>query len=164
MARVFISVKLNQDDGAAVQLKKALEAAGVTVYLCNPRPGDELAGEIAGALDACELFVVLGTEFYGEPGDCSFSTREELEFAVGHSKPIFLIKRCDEFADPLTRLYLPAGMFHQLWSPHTDMPEGLVDDIRAKLNAPRAVGAPYSKVTSLRADSQRSVPVCVSER
>jgi sugar phosphate isomerase/epimerase len=141
MARVFISVKLNQDDGAAAQLKKALEDAGVTVYLCNPRAGDNLDAEIAAALDACELFVVLGTEHYGVQGDSPFSTRQELQFAISHNKPIFLIKRWDEFADPLTRLYLPAGMFHKLWPPHAHMPEGLVDEIRAKLNAPRAAAA-----------------------
>jgi hypothetical protein len=40
---------------------------------------------ISGALDACELFVVIGTEGYGMQGDSRFSTREELKFAVGHA-------------------------------------------------------------------------------
>jgi hypothetical protein len=132
---VFLSLRVHEDDGGAVRLRDALEAAGVSVYLCDPLAGDELAAEIAVALDACELFVVLGTRSYGMPSDCKFSTREELQFAKDHRKPIFLIKRCDEFADPLTRLYLPAGMCYRLWPPLTDIPEDLVDEIVVKLAA-----------------------------
>jgi hypothetical protein len=67
-------------------------------------------------------------------GDSKLSTREELQFAVDHDKPIFLIKRCDAFKDDLTALYLPASMLHVLWEPYTLMPEDLVDSIVAKLD------------------------------
>jgi hypothetical protein len=100
-----------------------------------------LAAEIASALDACELFVVLGTTGYGEQGDSRFSTREELEFVVSRRKPICLIKRCEAFADPLTQMYLPASMLHQVWDPLTDMPEDLVDNIKAKLAALLPIGS-----------------------
>jgi hypothetical protein len=139
--RVFISFRLGEDDGTAIKLKEALEAVGISCFLCDPLVGDNLAGMIAAALDACELFVVLGTESYGEQGDTRFSTREELQFAVDHDKPIFLIKRCDEFADPLTRLYLPANMYYQEWQPHTPVHEGLVEDIKAKLEAAAVLDA-----------------------
>jgi hypothetical protein len=138
---VFISFRLGEDDGTAIELKEALEAAGISCFLCNPLVGDNLAAMIAAALDACELFVVLGTKGYGEQGDTRFSTREELQFAVDHDKPIFLIKRCDEFADPLTRSHLPASMFRQEWLPHTNMPQDLVDNIKAKLEAAAVVDA-----------------------
>jgi hypothetical protein len=136
--RVFISLRLIEDcDHAAVKLKDALEDAGIPTFLCNTPVGDDIAEEIAHALDACELFVVLGTEGYGQQGDSSFSSREELQFAKDHRKPIFLIKRCDAFADPKTRLHLPDSMMYQLWQPHTEsMPEGIVENIRAKLAAP----------------------------
>jgi hypothetical protein len=97
--------------------------------------GDDLAGDVARAVDACELFVVLGTENYGVQGESSFSTRQELQLAVDRRKPIFLIKRCDEFADPLTQMYLPASMMHREWYPSTAMPEDLLSDIVAKLAA-----------------------------
>jgi hypothetical protein len=101
-----------------------------------------LAAIIAAALDACELFVVLGTKDYGMPGHSRFSTREELEFAVSHNKPIFLVKRCDEFADPLTQMYLPASMYYQEWPPGVPaVPEGLVADIEAKLEAVAVIDA-----------------------
>jgi hypothetical protein len=136
MCRVFISLCLSEDcDGAAVRLRDALQTAGISTFLCNSLLGDDIPAAIANALDACELFVVLGTEGYGKQGDTGFSTKQELEFAIGHSKPICLIKRCDEFAAPLTRLYLPAGMLHQLWPPHTCMPPDLLGNVMAKLEA-----------------------------
>jgi hypothetical protein len=141
--RVFISLRICENsDAAAETLWNALEAAGISAFLCGGTlVGGNIAADIAGALDACELFVVIGTEGYGMQGDSSFSTREELEFAVGRSIPIFLIKRCDDFADPLTNLYLPANMLHQTWAPHTRMPADIVKDVRAKLEAGPPAGA-----------------------
>jgi hypothetical protein len=137
---VFLSLRLIEDDGAAVKLQDALEAAGISCFLCDPLAGDDLATDIAHAVDACELFVVLGTKHYGEQGDSRFSTRQELQLAIDRRKPIFLIKRCVgafEFADPLTQMYLPTSMFHQEWLPHQKMPEmfyeNLVGNIKAKL-------------------------------
>jgi hypothetical protein len=139
---VFISLRLNEDeDHAAVKLRDALEAVGISCFLCGGAlVGDDIAAEIAGALDACELFVVLGTEGYGMQGDSGFSTRQELQFAVSCNKPIFLIKRCDDaFADPLTRLYLPENMLYQVWRPHTDLPKEIIADIKTKLEAASVV-------------------------
>jgi hypothetical protein len=132
--RVFVSLRLSEDsEHSASQLKEALEASGISVFLCNPLVGDNLAAHIANAVDDCELFVVLGTEHYGVQGDSAFSTREELQLAVDRRKPIFLIRRCDAFKDPLAQMYLPGSTFHQLWPPSTPMPQDLVDNIRAKL-------------------------------
>jgi hypothetical protein len=141
---VFISVRLSEDeDGAATTLKDALETARIPTFLCGDRarPGDDIAEGISRSLDACELFVVLGTEGFGKQGDTHFSTREELSFAMGCRKPIFLIKRCNEFEDPLTKMYLPAAMLYVEWPPRTPMPETLVDEIRDKLEALRAGGS-----------------------
>jgi hypothetical protein len=132
--RVFVSLRLSEDgDHAASQLKTALEAAGISVFLCNPLVGDNLAVDIARAVGDCELFIVLGTDGYGVQGDSPFSTRQELQLAVDRCKPIFLIKRCDAFKDPLAQMYLPASTFHQLWQPHMFMPRELVDNIKEKL-------------------------------
>jgi hypothetical protein len=140
---VFISFRISEnDDHAAFQLKDALEAAGVSVYLCDPQVGDDLAATIANAVAACELFVVLGTAGYGTQGYSRFSTREELELALERRKPIYLIKRCDEFADPLTQMYLPASMMYQQWAPYMPLAVELVEDIKAKLEsrAPQQAG------------------------
>jgi hypothetical protein len=134
--RVFVSLRISEDgDRAARQLKEALEAAGFSVFLCNPLVGDNLAGDIATAVGDCELFIVLGTEHYGVQGDSAFSARQELQLAIDRRKPIFLIKRCDAFKDHLAQMYLPASTFHVRWDPHIAMPRDLVDNIRAKLEA-----------------------------
>jgi hypothetical protein len=145
LPRVFISVRLFEDstDNASVQLKVALENAGVSCFLCDINSvRTSLPGAISQAMDDCELFVVLGTRGYGKQGDSTFSTREELQFAMDHRKPIFLIKRCQEFEDPLTRMSLPAGTPHVPWDPATDFPANLVNDIRVKLSLPRLDNLP----------------------
>jgi hypothetical protein len=144
LPRVFISMRVseNRADGAAAQLMDALEAVGISCFVCGGTPvGDNIAADIACALDACELLVVLGTEEYGTQGESQFSTREELQFAVDHDKPIFLVKRCDEFADPLTRFHLPASMLCVEWAPFTGMPLDLVDKIVSKLETAAIVNA-----------------------
>jgi hypothetical protein len=155
VCRVFISFRIHEDDGAAETLWNALEDVGISAFLCGGTlVGGNIAADIANALDACELFVVLGTAEYGKQGDSSFSTREELEFAVDHSIPIFLIKRCDEFEDPLTRLSLPARMLYVRWDPGMrSLPIGLVDEVQAKLDAGPPAGA-----------KQRRAPAAVDPR
>jgi hypothetical protein len=141
--RVFISFRIHEDsDGAAVQLRDALEKAGISSFLCGDQTvGEDLAAHIAAALDACELFLVLGTKGFGGEGASVFSTRQELQFAMGHRKPIFLIRRCDDaFVASLTRFYLPASMLHVEWQPLTPMPKDLVGSIKAKL---QEVGEPH---------------------
>jgi hypothetical protein len=140
--RVFISFRFCEDgDNAVPQLEEALHDAGISAFVCDPQVGDNIAAAVACAVDACELFVVLGTVGYGTQGESRFSTREELDFAVSHNKPIFLIKRCDVFDDPVARRYLPDSMLHQEWLPCTRMPDGLVEDIKAKLEAAAVVRA-----------------------
>jgi hypothetical protein len=128
-------VRLWEDsDLAASQLKSALEAVGISAFVCGTSSvGDDIVADISRALDACELFVVLGTRGFGKQGESSFSTRQELLFAVNNNKPIFLIKRCEEFEDTLTSLLLPDSMLHEVWEPCMDMPGHLVDNIRTKL-------------------------------
>jgi hypothetical protein len=53
LRRVFVSVRLREDDdNAAIRLRDALEAVGVSAYLCDPLAGDNIATEIARALGA----------------------------------------------------------------------------------------------------------------
>jgi hypothetical protein len=146
--RVYISVHPSEDGGTAVQLKEALGACGISAFVVG-EDGDHTIADIACAIDACELFVVIGTRGYGMPGNASFSTRQELQFAVDKNKPVFLIKRCDKFEDPLTRANLPDSMLYQPWDPFTDMPGHLVDTIRAKLEVISVVGDESSAASVL---------------
>jgi hypothetical protein len=131
---VFIALRLCEDDGAACHLKDALEAAGISAFLCGDTSvGNDIAVDIARALDVCELFVALGTKSFGVQGDSSMSTRQELLFAVNNNKPIFLIKRCDEFEDATAREYL-SDVVHHEWHLLTDIPGDLVDNIKTKLD------------------------------
>jgi hypothetical protein len=131
---VFISVRADEDNGAAVKLKDALDAAGISTFL---RTRDSLFVDIVSALDACDLFIVLGTQGYGKQDleDQRFSTQQELQFAANHRKPVFLIKRCNKFEDPRTRMCLPESRVHFEWLSNDDnnLPSDLVDNIRAKL-------------------------------
>jgi hypothetical protein len=130
---VFISLRLKEDDGTALTLKEVLKEFGVSAFLCNPLVGDELAEDISNAIDACEVFVVVGTRGFGEQGDSGFSTRQELLYAVGRRKPIVLIQRCDEFAHPLIKFYASTCLLHVRWEPGTRMPPELLECVLGAL-------------------------------
>jgi hypothetical protein len=70
-----------------------------------------------------------------------------------------LIKRCDTFADPLTKLYLPASTYHlQVWPPHTNMPADLVSNIKERLaTIPPSPPAPSVPTASEPQQQQRCV-------
>jgi hypothetical protein len=132
---VFISFRIRENDGAAQALKLQLESRGINTFVCNTEPCADVMEDVSAALESCKLFVVLGTESYGEKtGSFGFSTFNELCFAIQKEKKIFLIKRCDEFKVTTTVLWLPFTKLHALWMPHTKMPEDLVDEIVFSMN------------------------------
>jgi hypothetical protein len=128
---VFISFRFCENiDGAAQKLQERLERRGINTFVCDPAEGTNIIEHVGAALDSCTLFVVLGTETYGEnTSSYGFSTYSELEYAVGRKKNIFLIKRCDDFQVVSTRLWLPFTKLHAVWAPSTDIPEDLIDKI-----------------------------------
>jgi hypothetical protein len=137
--RVFISLRVDEDEGAAEVLKNALEDLGISTYLCGgARPGESILQEVVAALDSCTLFIVMGTLTYGARTAASrgYSTYEELVFAVQEGKDLFLIKRIDRpFRERTARWHLPDNMVHITWGPYEAMPDDLVGQVVDRLTA-----------------------------
>ena len=80
-------------DAEALWLRRALESQGVTVL---PREkqgaGQDWMEHIFDAVDRCHLFIVFGTDSYGEKTSSEYSTHVEFKLACKEQKPIAHIK------------------------------------------------------------------------
>ncbi len=131
--RIFISARFCEASTEAGQLKQTLEAKGISTFLSNVPPGENLSSTIAHALKSCDLVVIMGTATYGKNTDVGFSTYNELKYVCEKKKPFYLIKMCDSFEEPETVLVLHQGISYHRWRPRTPMPPDLVPKIIAKV-------------------------------
>jgi hypothetical protein len=139
---VFISFRLAEALERALQLKEALNAVGVSAYVCETRHGDNLVTEISHAIANCELAIILGSETFGEKTDGHYSTWEELTFIKDEQKPIFMIKMCERFKHPEVRFCFPKDILHFRWDPGMAMPDDLVEEILDKMAFPNVTKPP----------------------
>lgn len=72
------------DEG--LQLKEALEARGLNIFICDQFAGSNLMDIIYSALDAATLVVILASITYGRRTSSGFSTYEEL-YALWAKQP-----------------------------------------------------------------------------
>ena len=138
---IFISLRFNEARPAGNALQAALEAKGMSVFLCDVPPGENLARAVVGALTRCKLAVILGTKTYGQKTASTFSTYEELQYIVDERKPFFLVKMCDAFEEEHARFNLPSTISYYAWQPVIntdgaveDVPEDLVTQIADRLH------------------------------
>ena len=105
---VFISFRVKEALAEARILAAMLRSVGIECFLSQDdlQKGDDWREEIANALDACLLMVVLGTGDYGGKGTATQGTWEELLFAKEDNKLLYVIKMCDKFAVPKARMEL----------------------------------------------------------
>ena len=128
--QVFVSFRFTEAHSEAMALKHALEARGLPTFVCNEEPGADLQDAIATALTGSKVQVLLATRTYGKKTSELFSTRQEMNYALGQGNP-FLIKMCDEWEDPATRVALGEHTMWTMWTPGSPMPGDLVDRILA---------------------------------
>jgi hypothetical protein len=138
MAKVFISLCFGEAMKEAKVLKAALEARGISAFLCAVPEGDSIASAVADAIDACRLVVVMGTQTYGKDTGIGFSTFQELQFIIDEKKPMFLVKMCERFELSLTRLRLGGDICYAPWAVGAALPAGLVDRVIQKLDGTAA--------------------------
>ncbi len=130
--QIFISYRLVESANEAKVLKSALEAYGISTYLCNVSPGDDIEDDIIDALENCQLAIIMGSLTYGQKTSSKFSTFEELQF-IRNEKPYFLIKMCDKFELGKTRFKIPESISYVQWPPGTAIPDTVVPGIIQKL-------------------------------
>ena len=123
-------------DAEALWLRRALESQGVTVL---PREkqgaGQDWKKHIFDAVDRCHLFVVFGTDSYGEETSSEFSTYVEFNLACQEHKPIAHIKMTSVpgsksgVIETFTRQQLELmNLVYEIWE-WSDIPTSMPDTI-----------------------------------
>jgi hypothetical protein len=132
---LFFSLRFAEAENEAKTVKVALEAKGVSTFLCAVEPGGDICSEVVNALHGCQLAIIMGTETYGKNTRVGFSTFEELRFIINEPKPFFLVKMCDKFEEPETRFRLDNSVSYYQWTPGHPIPADLVTKIVEKLSS-----------------------------
>jgi hypothetical protein len=133
--RIFISVRFEEAFKEAEALKTALEARGISTFLCAVHPGGDIALEIVNALRNCQLAIIMGTKTYGKDTGIGYSTFEELRYIHEQRKPFFLVKMCNRFEVEETIFRMGNSVSYFLWLPVCPMPGDLVPKILEKLES-----------------------------
>jgi hypothetical protein len=131
--QIFISLRFAEAGREANALKNALEARGISTFLCAVLPGVDISSEIAEALHGCQLAIIMGTKTYGKNTGVGFSTFEELRYIYEQKKPFFLVKMCDRFEEHQTVFRLGNSVSYLEWLPPRPMPGDLISKIVERL-------------------------------
>jgi hypothetical protein len=144
--QIFISLRFAEAGNEATALKSALEARGISTFLCAVLPGDDIATEIVNALHDCKLAIIMGTKTYGKDTGAGFSTFEELRF-IHKKKPFFLIKMCEQFEERETIFRLDSSVSYFQWLPGRPMAGDLVALVLERLASVASRTTPSIKFT-----------------
>ena len=135
---VFISFRFSEAHKEALALKAFLERLGLTVFLSDYKPGENLGKGIAEALQNCRIVVVLASKTYGLATNDMFDTGREVKFVLDQKKPFFFVRMIpfgEKWEQPETTLAFPSSIMQVLWLPGEPMPASIADDILKKLRA-----------------------------
>ena len=131
---VFISFRFAEAEAEANALKHELEARGHKTFVSNETPGSDLQTAIADAIGQSKIQVLLATQTYGRKTNQQYSTFQEMNYALNHAP--FLVKMPADvvWEEAATEMAL-CGRMWAPWQPGEPVPDGLVDQIIAKLEA-----------------------------
>lgn len=103
-----ISVIFFQSGPEAKLLKAELAAKSVSCFVCSDvlKNGDDWGAVISKNLEGCRLMVVLATETYGAKGTEIMGTYEELQYAMRHELPMFIVKMCPKLKESRAAILL----------------------------------------------------------
>jgi hypothetical protein len=121
----------------ASALKYGLQCAGIHAFLCaaeEKRCG--MTEEISSSIVRAPFVIVLGKSTHGKRAS-ELSTYKELQLVVERQRPIFLVKLCENFDEPLAQFTLPLTIAQFTWlqdpENSVNVPAGLVQQIQSKL-------------------------------
>ena len=128
---IFCSLRFKEAMNEAKTVRRLLleQHPLLKVTIIDVPEGQDIGDHVSKKLDASKLVIIFGTETYGLGTASCFSTKEELQYIKDSKKPFFLIKMCDTFAEPRTRMILNGTVSYKLWLPNTPMPVDLISSI-----------------------------------
>jgi hypothetical protein len=105
----------------------------VRCFLSGTNPnGSNLGIIIPTALANAKMAIVMGSETYGKKTESNFSTFEEMQFILSEEKPMFLLKMCEEWEEPQTKVMMGSRKFKRWYGQVT---QALVDEILTRYDA-----------------------------
>ena len=158
---VFISFRFSEAHKEALALKAFLERLGLTVFLSDYKPGENLGKGIAEALQNCRIVVVLASKTYGLATNDMFDTGREVKFVLDQKKPFFFVRMIpfgENWSEAETTLAFPSSIMQVLWLPGTPMPDGLAEDVVKRLAALPGASSSTAPSTSPAASSAAARP------
>ena len=90
MKTIFISWRMAECKAEVKALKAALEEEGVRVVVVGELPGEDLLEAVAQGMAEADLFIIMGTETYGQRTNDLFDTRKEMQQIISSKKPYFV--------------------------------------------------------------------------
>ena len=131
--QIFCSLRYTEAMDEAKLVRSALKKEyNINAYICETEVGENIFDEIIANLTRAKLFLIFGSETYGQKTNSQYGTKEELLHVQDEKKPFFLIKMCDTFAVPNTRFILNSTVAYERWKSGTPMPDDLVAKIKEK--------------------------------
>merc|ERR1711924_64219 len=109
--------------------------------MCDVLPGGNIWLDIVKNFDAADFIVVMGTDHYGKrTTDIPISTFHEMQFILEEKKPIFLVKMCDKFLEPQTRMAFPSSISYSMRKDFSaepkpeEIPKDLMEELLRKID------------------------------
>jgi len=129
---IFFSFRLEESRDEAKELQAMIERTrpGVKCFRSGDNPnGADLGIIIPTALANAKMAIIMGSKTYGKKTESNFSTYEEMHFILREreEKPMFLLKMCEEWEEPQTRLMMGSRKFKR-WE-DGQVTQALVDEI-----------------------------------
>jgi hypothetical protein len=97
----------------------------------NPN-GTNIGIAIPTALKNAKMAIIMGSKTYGKKTESNCSTFEEMHYILRKKKPMFLLKMCEEWEEPQTRLMMVSRKFKR-WN--GQVTQALVDEILTRYDA-----------------------------
>jgi hypothetical protein len=113
---IFFSLRLIDSMDEAKELKAMIERTrpGVKCFRSGDNPnGADLGIIIPTALANAKMAIIMGSKTYGKKTESNFSTYNEMHFILSEKKPMFLLKMCDEWEEPQTRVMIGSRKFRR---------------------------------------------------
>ena len=131
----FLSLRFPSADGGRTEpgaldemlfVRTALEAKGVRVLPKNNPGNTDREAEIAWSIDLCDIFIVFGTQTYGQNTGNPMCTFYEFKMAHAEAKPLVWIKMSHKIAEPTVRMGLK-GLIYKEWEENDAMIDWIMD-------------------------------------
>ena len=131
----------------------------VRCFLSGTNPnGSNLGIIIPTALANAKMAIVMGSETYGKKTESNFSTFEEMQLILSEEKPMFLLKMCEEWEEPQTKLMMGSRKYKR-WD--GQVTQALVDEILERYDEANRIAQtslPYSVPPGVSKGKQKAEP------